>query len=226
MAKQDDLFYIKEGSIYTNKEIDFIVFNENVEDTDNMNKHVFLFGSVIIVHDSGSITYKMCTLSTRVIMSIYSEEQFVKDGNHTIIKYLPGDKVIESTKVLAALKNVVDLFNNLLSGNVSPLVHYTKYYDILMNCMKFNRELGFPKVLIEIMIAEMFLDNTGTKPVRLNGNPNDKGIPSSIGDLVQIKNTFNSMTFEDPAKAILINKGKTDEQQDADPSTLETYYRK
>lgn len=221
------IFYIeKDDSIYTSKEIDFVLFSENIEDTDSMNKNVFLFGALILVHDNGMIEHKMCTLATRVTMNIYSEEQIIKDGKHTILKYLPGDKVIENKNVLASLRNVVDLFDNLLSGNVSPLIHYSKYYDILMNCMKFNKELGFPKILLEILIAELFLDNTGTKPVRLSNNPRDKGIPSSIGDLVQTKNTFNSMTFEDPSKSILINKGKTDEQQKSSPSALETYYRK
>lgn len=226
MAKELDIFTHKDGAVYNNYEIDLIIYNDNITELDNMELDVFLFGSLILVHNNGNLDHKVCTLATRVVIPIYSEEQVVKDDQHTVIKFQPGDKVMISDTVPARLSNVQEIFNNLLTGHLSPTIHYMKYYEIILNCLKFNHELAFPRVLLEILISELFLDNTGNKPVRLSSNPYEKGVPSSITDLAQSKNTFNSMTFEDPSKAILINKGKTREQQIANPSLLEKYMRK
>lgn len=222
------LFVKKDKAFFTTKDVDFILFNNNIKETESQDLDVFLFGSVIIVHNGKELETKTCTLATRVIMEIYSDEQVVKeDEKHTIIKFKAGDKVIKHDAVIQSLANVNELFEAIMGGNVSPLVAYYDYYEIIMNCMKFNKMVNTPKLLLEIMVSELFLDTaTGTKPARLSSDPNEKGIPASINDLIQTKNTFNSMTFEDASKSILINKGKTDAQQKVAPSPLETYMRK
>ena len=37
-----------------------------------------------------------------------------------------------------------------------------------MNSMNLNEQLGFPRILLEIMIGELFLDSGGKRPVRLS----------------------------------------------------------
>ena len=222
------LFIKKDKSFYTTKYVDFIIFNNNIKETESQDLDIFLFGSVIIIHNEKDLETKTCTLATRVIFEIYSDEQVRKqDEKHTIVSFKAGDKVIKHDTIIQSLANVNELFEAIMGGNVSPLVAYYDYYDIIMNCMKFNKTVNTPKLLIEILVSELFLDSaTGTKPARLSTDPNEKGIPASINDLIQTKNTFNSMTFEDASKSILINKGKTDAQQKVAPSPLEIYMRK
>ena len=224
MAADYNIFENRDGAIFTNYDVEFILFNDNVTDIGDMRYDVFLFGSVIIVHDGGKLVEKTCILATRVIMPLYSEEQISKEDPYTIISFKKGDKIIESEMVQMKLDNLKELFGGLLNGNLPPNIKYTDYYPIIINCMEFNFNLAFPRVLLEVLIAELFLDSTGTKPARLS-NIDEMGTPVSITNLVLSKNTFNSMTFRDPSKSILINKGKTDAQQLQDPSPLEKYMR-
>ena len=88
--------------------------------------------------------------------------------------------------------------------------------------METNVKLNFPRVYLEIMIGQMFVDDKG-KLSRLSNS--DKSFPLGVTDLVQNSNTYNSMTFEDFTKSMVINLGKSDEEQTSDPSVLEKYLR-
>ena len=88
--------------------------------------------------------------------------------------------------------------------------------------METNTMLGFPKILLELMLGEMFINEHGQK-ARVTGEA--LAIPASIDDIIQTAGAFNSMTFEDANKSILINKGKTKEQQ-IQESKIEEYFRK
>ena len=56
-----------------------------------------------------------------------------------------------------------ELFDSLLQEMYTGLIDRDKYYDIIMNSMNLNEQLGFPRILLEIMIGELFLDSGGKK---------------------------------------------------------------
>jgi hypothetical protein len=80
--------------------------------------------------------------------------------------------------------------------------------------MDLNTSLEFPYILLELYLAEAFLDSSYTKPARLQKTATN-GKAASINDLVQVKGAFNSITFEDFSKSLLLNKGKSIKQQTA-----------
>ena len=80
-----------------------------------------------------------------------------------------------------------------------------------------------PQILaLEILLSQLFVDSTG-KPARLS---NTTGIPMSVLDKVLSGNTFDSMTFEDFTKSVVINLGKSKEKQEENPTAIEKYIRK
>ena len=112
----------------------------------------------------------------------------------------------------------------LLGGRVSSLIPYYDYYDIVSNAIDINCPLGFPRILLELLLAETFVDSSGKKPARLTEGDNGKAL--SINNNVLQKNTFNSMTFEDWSKATFMNKKRSFTEQEKNPSVLEKYMRK
>lgn len=223
----DDYFENKDGSIYCKRDCEFIMSKHNVEVLPNGNLNVLLFGNLVIIHDPEKKDNKIytITLATRVEMSIYAVDQYHQDEEeHFIVMYNEGDKVIEKQTVPVSVDNVEDIFKMVQGGRVSNIIAYYDYYDIIENAMTINENLGFPRILLEIMIAESFVDASGKKLARLT--PGDKGQGISIKNSVYNKNTFNSMTFEDWSMASYLHKKKPFSQQDKDPSILETYMRK
>lgn len=215
----------KDGhKIVCNKECELIIHKENVEEDVNGNLNTFLFGSLLIIHEGGSMTTKTITLGTRVTIPLYTSEQVTEseDGNHLIIHFEAGDVIIENDEVVATINNVYALFNNFLLGRLSPTIPREKYYNIMINAMKTNVSLNFPRVYLEIMLGQMFVDEKGTI-ARLSNSKNLT--PLGVTDLVQNSNTYNSMTFEDFTKSTVINLGKSTHDQIKDPSVLEKYLR-
>lgn len=216
------------GAVYCLRDCEVIVSKHNVDELPSGNLSCLLFGSLIIVHDPHKKDNKFLTitLATRVEISIYSLDQYtIDDDDHYVITFNEGDKFLESDTVPATIKNVSELFDSLLQGNVSGLIDRDKYYDIIMNSMNLNEQLGFPRILLEIMIGEIFLDSGGKRPVRLS-NTERRGKAVSIKNLVLAKNTFNGITFEDWSKALYLNKKKSFKDQEKEPSVLEEYLRK
>lgn len=218
-------YFGKDGhKIICNKECELIIHKENVEEDVHGNLNTFLFGSLVIIHDGNNLITKTITLGTRVTIPLYTSEQVKEseDGIHLIIHFEEGDTIIENDEVVATIGNVYALFNNFLLGRLSPAIPKDKYYTIMQNAMKTNFPLGFPRLYLEIMIGQMFVDEKG-KLSRLSNST--KSIPLGVTDLVQNSNTFNSMTFEDFTKSAVINLGKSQQDQIKDPSVLEKYLR-
>lgn len=220
-----DYFGKKGHQIICNKPCELIIHRQNVVETPDGDLDTFMFGTLLLVHNGSKLEPFTVTLATKVVIPIYSSEQITKndDDVHLTIHFEEGDVFIKHDEVPANIRNVYDLFNNVLSGRLSDSIPYYKYYKILLNCMELNHKLSFPRVLLEIMIGELFLDSRG-KPVRLT--PGAHGKSASVDDLVQTKNTFNSITFNDPTKAALISMGRSKEEQQKNPSPLELYFRK
>lgn len=221
----DKKYFRKEGhSFVCNNECELIIHKTNIEMNNDGNLDTFLFGSLMIIHDGKQLVTKTVTLGTRVIIPIYTSEQITKneDDLHVTINFQPGDTFIQHDEVPATIGNVYRLFNNFLLGRLSSTVPREKYYAIMQNAMKTNVQLGFPKVLLEVMIGNLFVDEKGELS-RLSGSK--VGIPLSINDSVQTANTFNSMTFKDPTKSMVINLGKSQREQTKSPSPLEKYMR-
>lgn len=218
-------FENRNGSIYCLKDCEIIIGKKNITELPNGNLECILFGSLALIHDPKAATkYYTITASTRVELSIHSQDQyFIDENDHYIISFNEQDKFIEHETVPANIKNVSDIFDILLAGNVSNLIPYYEYYDIVIKAMEHNEMLGFPKVLLEFMIAELFLGKDG-KSARFSDG--EKGIPTSISKLIMNKNTFNALTFEDWSKAIFLNKKKPFKEQEREPSVLEKYMRK
>lgn len=223
MFSKDNIFETKENSIYTTIELILKLEKSNYEILPDGSLDALLFGSVVICMDKENTT-KTITLGTRVVIPIYSNEQILDDTdpNHTIIHFEEGDCFIKNRHVPKSIDNVNDIFETLTKGHLSNLVEYHKYYEIIMNTMKTNEMLGFPKILLEMMLGEMFINEKGEK-VRRTGE--SFGLSASIDDVVQTAGAFNSMTFEDSNKSILINKGKSKEQQQQS-SKIEEFFRK
>lgn len=221
-----DCFVVKDGSVFVNKECELMLYKSNVVELPNGDLEAFLFGALVIIHNDKKLEPHTLTLATKVTIPISTSEQITSDStnDHIIIHFDSGDKIIKSTEVPATLDNVYTLFNDMLLGRLSSAIPYDKYYDIILKCMELNTSLEFPYILLELYLAEAFLDESYTKPARLNPN-STYGKAASINDLVQVKGAFNSITFEDFSKSLLINKGKTIKQQEAYPSLLEKYMR-
>ena len=220
-------FENKKGAIYCLRDCEFILDKHNVVELPDGNLEAMLFGNLVIVNDPTKHSQQFFTiiLSTKVTMSIYSIEQISKDEDgHYIISYNEGDKVIEKETVPVSVDNVNEVYSNLLGGRVSNLIPYNEYYNIVLNCMKINEDLNFPRVLLELLIAEIFKADNGNGLARLK--PNQKGIAQRLRNNVLDKNTFNAMTFEDWNMAAYKNKLKGFEEQEKDPSILEKYMRK
>lgn len=206
---------------------ELLIHDHNVEVRPDGEFDALLFGSLLIIKDKAKkiVQPYTITLSTRVLIPIYSQDQWVKDeDNHYIISFEPGDIIIKHMQVPANIKNVSDIFNLLLGGNLSSLIPYHEYYDIFMNSMETNEKLGFPRVYLEILISELFTDETGKKPARLVKG--SQGKPLSVKNAVMNSNTFNAITSEDWSKAMYLNKKKSKELQERNTSVLEQYLRK
>lgn len=221
-----DYFTTRDGSVFVEKECELMLYKTNVVSLPNGDLEAFLFGALVIIHDDKKLEPHTLTLATKVTIPISSSEQIVNDdkNDHIIIHFEPGDRIIKSTEVPATLDNVYNLFNDMLLGRLSNAIPYDKYYDIILKCMDLNTSLEFPYILLELYLAEAFLDSSYTKPARLQKTLTN-GKAASINDLVQVKGAFNSITFEDFSKSLLLNKGKTIKQQTAYPSLLEKYMR-
>lgn len=219
-----DYFGKKGHKIICNKECELIIHKDNIEENIDGNLDAFMFGTLLVIHDGKELVTKTVTLGTRVVIPLYSSEQVsdADDGKHKIIHFFEGDTIIENDEVVATISNVYGLFNNFLLGRLSPTIPREKYYTIMLNSMETNVKLNFPRVYLEIMIGQMFVNEKG-KLSRLSNS--DKSYPLGVTDLVQNSNTYNSMTFEDFTKSMVINLGKTDEEQTSDPSVLEKYLR-
>ena len=211
-----------EQKIETNYDIEIQVFKDNVEELPDGNLRVFLFGSLVLVHNGNSLESYNLTLGSKVIVPIYTPSQITKDEDHIRLSFDKDDVVVDDRYIEATLDNFYQLFNFLLMGKMSNLIPYYKYLEIIENCMRTNVSIKIPRLAFEILISEIFVDNSG-RPARLTGS---KGNAIGIQDKVLLSNTFNSMTFEDPTKAILINKGKTFEEQDRNRPTIEKFFRK
>lgn len=222
-----DFFENKNRSIYALKDCEFIIDKHNVDELPDGNLDVLLFGNLVCIHDptKKSRDYYTIVLATRVVMSIYSLSQISKDeDDHYIISYNEGDKVIEGETVPVSVDNVNEIYNNLLGGRVSNLIPYHEYYNIILNCMDINENLGFPRILLELLISECFAADDGKGLARLKDNQIGKA--QRIRKSVLSKNTFNAMTFEDWGMAQYENKVKPFSEQEKEPSTLEKYMRK
>ena len=221
-------YFEKQGNkTICKKPCELIIHNNNVEENADGNLDTFLFGTLLIVYDGKMLKSFTVTLGTRVVIPIYTSEQIIKheDGEHISITFNEGDVIIDNDELSATIVNVYTLFNNILLGRLSSTIPREKYYTIMQNAMDTNVKLSFPKVLLEIMIAQLFMDDSGKELARLSSQENIVGLPISINDSVQMMNTYNSMTFEDPTKSILINLGKTGSEQIKDPSPLEKFMR-
>lgn len=216
-------YFGKDGhKIVCKKACELILHNENIEMNADGNLDTFLFGSLLIVHDKKELVTKTITLGTKVVIPIYTSEQIEddEDGIHKIIHFEEGDVIIDNDEVPATIDNVYQLFNNFLLGRLSPTIPREKYYQIMINAMKTNAQLSFPRIFLEMMIGEMFVDEKGVLS-RLSNS--DVNIPLGINDLVQTSNTFNSITFEDFTKSAVINLGKSKKEQEGLPSVLEKF---
>lgn len=216
-------YFGKDGhKIVCKKACELILHNENIEMNADGNLDTFLFGSLLIVHDKKELVTKTITLGTKVVIPIYTSEQIEddEDGIHKIIHFEEGDVIIDNDEVPATIDNVYQLFNNFLLGRLSPTIPREKYYQTMINAMKTNAQLSFPRIFLEMMIGEMFVDEKGVLS-RLSNS--DVNIPLGINDLVQTSNTFNSITFEDFTKSAVINLGKSKKEQEGLPSVLEKF---
>lgn len=216
-------YFGKDGhKIVCKKACELILHNENIEMNADGNLDTFIFGSLLIVHDKKELVTKTITLGTKVVIPIYTSEQIEddEDGIHKIIHFEEGDVIIDNDEVPATIDNVYQLFNNFLLGRLSPTIPREKYYQIMINAMKTNAQLSFPRIFLEMMIGEMFVDEKGVLS-RLSNS--DVNIPLGINDLVQTSNTFNSITFEDFTKSAVINLGKSKKEQEGLPSVLEKF---
>lgn len=216
-------YFGKDGhKIVCKKACELILHNENIEMNADGNLDTFLFGSLLIVHDKKELVTKTIILGTKVVIPIYTSEQIEddEDGIHKIIHFEEGDVIIDNDEVPATIDNVYQLFNNFLLGRLSPTIPREKYYQIMINAMKTNAQLSFPRIFLEMMIGEMFVDEKGVLS-RLSNS--DVNIPLGINDLVQTSNTFNSITFEDFTKSAVINLGKSKKEQEGLPSVLEKF---
>lgn len=217
-------YFKKEGHKFVAlKECELVIHKDNITETIEGNLDTFMFGSLLIVHDDGQEITKTLTLGTKVTIPIYTSEQITdKDEKHKIIHFEEGDVFIENDEIIATINNVYSLFDNFVLGKLSPTIPREKYYNIMINSINTNFKLNFPRIYIELMIGQMFVDEHG-KLSRLSNS--DKSIPLGVTDLVQNANTYNSMTFEDFNKAAVINLGKSQQEQLKDPSVLEKYLR-
>ena len=218
-----DLFKTVGNSIICNKECILKIEKSNYQVMPDGSLDTFLFGALVVTIDKIPET-KTITLGTRVVIPIYSNEQITdkEKSDHILIHFEIGDTIIKNRFVPKSIENVSEMFNTLTRGHLSRHVEYDKYYEIIMNAMKTNEMLGFPKFLLELMLGEMFITESGEKARRTGEK---FAIPASIDDIVQTAGAFNSMTFEDANKSILINLGKSREQQTQE-SKIEEYFRK
>ena len=221
-----DYFTTRDGAVYVENECELMLYKTNVVSLPNGDLEAFLFGALVIIHNDKKMEPHTLTLATKVTIPISSSEQIINDdkNEHIIIHFEPGDRIIKSIEVPATLDNVYNIFNDMLLGRLSNAIPYDKYYDIILKCMDLNTSLEFPYILLELYLAEAFLDSSYTKPARLQKTATN-GKAASINDLVQVKGAFNSITFEDFSKSLLLNKGKSIKQQTAAPSLLEKYMR-
>ena len=218
-------YFGKDGhKIICKKPCELIIHKQNIEENSDGNLNAFLFGTLLMIHDGNTIETKTITLGTKVVIPIYSSEQIInsEDDIHKIIHFEEGDVIIDHDEIPATIVNVYELFNNFLLGRLSGQIPREQYYKIMINAMNANAELNFPRVLLEIMIGQLFVDEKGTLSRLSNSKVN---IPLGVNAAVQNSNAYNSMTFEDPTKSMLINLGKTKEEQTKDPSPLEKYMR-
>ena len=223
----NNFFENRNGKIYCLKDCEFIIDKHNVNELPNGDLDVLLFGNLVCIHnpEKNSRDFYTITLATRVEMSIYSISQITKDeDDHYIISYNEGDEVIHHETVPVSVDNVNEIFNNLLGGRVSNLIPYHEYYNIVLNCVEINEPLGFPRILLELLISESFSADDGKSLARLQNN--QMGKARRIRNSVLSKNTFNAMTFEDWGMAQFENKVKPFEEQEKEPSLLEKYMRK
>ncbi len=72
------------------------------------------------------------------------------------------------------------------------------------------------------MISQTFVDEKGNLSRLSQSNVET---PLGVNALVQSSNTYNSMTFEDPTKSMLINLGKSRKEQTSHESPLERYMK-
>lgn len=210
--------------VVLNYNLSVTVENKNLIERDDGSFDAFLFGTVVIIDDGEKIIdHKTLTLGTKVNIPIYSKDQIEKvDNDYTTLHFLKGDTFISNRHVIMDIENISAMFKTLTDGHLSKYIPYHMYYDIIMNTIDTNERLGFPTILLELMLGEMFIDeNTGEKLRRLG---KDIGLPASINDIIQTSGTFNSMTFEDASKSILINLGKDREKQKQE-SKLEKYFK-
>lgn len=220
-------FENRNGSIYVLRDCELFIAKANIEELPSGNLDCILFGSLLVMHDpKGKTDYWTIVLATRVEIAIYAPDQwFIDENDHYVISFKEGDKFIERDTVASSIKNVSDVFNILINGNVSPMIPREQYYQIVLNSMSTNEKLSFPKVFLEIVLAELFLDSSKKYPARLAAEKQN-GVPVSINESVLAKNTFNSLTFEDWSKTVYYNKKKSFSDQEKDPSIMETYMRK
>lgn len=227
-----DIFETRGNSIYCNHNMNLTLEKTNVEFLDDGNLSVMLFGSVVVITDTPNFENHVITLGSKVIIPIYNKDQISNrddDSDYIMISFYKGDKFIEDTHIPQTIDNVAVLFKTFTGGHLSKYIPYGRYYDIIKNNIEINLGNGpekgsimFPKILLELLIGEMFINDHGEKLRRTN---DDVGIPASVDDIIQTSGTFNSMIHEDPDKAILLNKVKTDSQQ-IQPSVLEEFFRK
>ena len=218
----------EDGSIKVIKDCTLFLHEKNINVLPNGNLDTLLFGSLLLAHDpnKNDNVYYTIKLPVRVELEIYSPDQYrIDEEKYYIIYFFEGDTIIKNNIVPASAQNVSDILDMVLGGQLSNLIPYYEYYGIIMKAMEYNQKINFPKVLLEILLAESFLDNSKKQSVRFTAGK-ENGIPISIKNSVLNKNTFNSMTFEDWSKSAFINKKKSIKQQTQEPSVLETYMRK
>lgn len=219
-----DFFKTVGDKIYCNYETVVKLESRNCKKLENGYYDAFLFGAIVIGTDEkGNIDTKTIKLGTKVTIPIYSNSQITIEGDHTLISFDKGDCIIDNRHVIKSIDNVAEMFNILTSGHLSKLVPYHLYYDIIFNNMESNEKLNFPNILLELMLGEMFLDEETGDKLRRTGK--DRGIPASIDDIIQTSGTFNSMTFEDATRSILVNLSK-DRSKQRQVSRLEEFFKK
>ena len=218
-----EVFY-KDGNSYkTNYKLELQIYKDNIEFLPNNSIKGFLMGSLAIIHKENSdIEYKEILLGTRVIIPIYDPQQISLSDDHYIIFFEKDDIIVENVYVEKELDNFTKMFNSILNAKISSQIPYYEYINVMENCISMNTDSKIPVLALEILLSQLFVDSTG-KPARLS---NTTGIPMSVLDKVLSGNTFDSMTFEDFTKSVVINLGKSKEKQEENPTAIEKYIRK
>lgn len=228
-----DIFETRGNSIYCKYETMVYIEESNVTELEDGNLSVMLFGALCVVFPKnvpGGVV-KIITLGSKAIIPIYSKDNVQTEDGHVVITFLAGDCFILNRFIPQEIDNVADMFETFTSGHLSKLIPYGLYYDIIKNNIEINLGNGkkkgkimFPKILLELLIGEMFLDDKGNK-IRRSADSSDLGIPASVDDIIMTAGTFNSIIHEDPNKTILVNRVKPKEQQEQE-SILEGFFRK